>query len=125
MAARSCWGLRKGVTAFNTMCLRRLFCISYLGQRTNILVWSTISYLVGPQETLLATVKRRKLLCFGHVTRHDSLSKPILQGTLEGEQHRGRQKKCLTDNLKVWTSRSLMLHMAAFRRKYWKRISVE
>ncbi|GFS27874.1 hypothetical protein ElyMa_005312900 [Elysia marginata] len=26
---------------------------------------------VGPQEPLLATVKRRKLAWFGHVTRHD------------------------------------------------------
>ena len=39
---------------------------------------------VGPQEPLLAIVKRWKLALFGHVTNHDSLSKTILQGTLEG-----------------------------------------
>ena len=33
--------------------------------------------LVGPQEPLLATVKRWKLAWFGHITRHDSLSKTI------------------------------------------------
>ena len=38
----------------------------------------------GPQKPLLATVKRRTLAWFGHVTRHDSLSKTILQGTSEG-----------------------------------------
>ena len=31
-----------------------------------------------------------EIVRFGYVTRHDSLSKIILQGTLEGGQHRGR-----------------------------------
>ena len=47
--------------------------------KTNELVRSKINFLVGPQEPLLATVNRRKLEWFGHVTRHDSLSKIILQ----------------------------------------------
>ena len=34
---------------------------------------------LDPQEPLLATVKRRKLAWFEHVTRHDSLSKTIFQ----------------------------------------------
>ena len=55
-------------------------------------------------EPLLATVKRRKLTRFGHVTRHDSLSKTILQDTLEGGRRRGRQRKCWMDNIKMWTS---------------------
>ena len=37
---------------------------------------------VGPQEPLLAIVKRRKLAWFGHVARRDSLSKTLIQGTL-------------------------------------------
>ena len=36
---------------------------------------------VGPLEPLLATVKRRKLVWFGHVTRLDNLPETILQGT--------------------------------------------
>ena len=35
-------------------------------------VQSKINFLVGPQDPLLATVRRRKLPWFGHVTRHDS-----------------------------------------------------
>ena len=54
--------------------------ISYLEHKTNDWVWSKINFCVGPQEPLLATVKRRKLAWFGHVTRHDSLSKTILLG---------------------------------------------
>ena len=52
-------------------------------KQENDLVRSKINFPVGPQEPLLATVKRRKLAWFGHVTRHDSLSKTIFEDTLE------------------------------------------
>ena len=45
---------------------------------------------VGPQEPLFAIVRRRKLAWFGYVTPHDSLSKTILLGTLEGDAVVGR-----------------------------------
>ena len=51
-----------------------------------------------------ATVKKRSLAWFGHVTSHDSLSKTFLQGTLESGRCRGRQRKCWMDNVKEWTS---------------------
>ncbi|GFS07612.1 5-HT4 receptor [Elysia marginata] len=59
------------------------------------------------KNLLLATVKRRKLAWFGHVTRHDSLSKTILQGTVEGKRRRGRQKKAWCDNIKEWTGMAM------------------
>ena len=59
---------------------------------------------ISQQKPLLAAVKGWKLVWFGHVTRHNSLSKPILQGSLEGEQRHGRQKKCWMVNIKEWTS---------------------
>ena len=39
-------------------CLRKLLRISYLEHKTNDLVQSKINFLVGPQEPLLAAVKR-------------------------------------------------------------------
>ena len=41
---------------------------------------------------------------FGHVRCHDSLSKTILQGTLEGRRCRDRQRKCWMDKIKEWAS---------------------
>ena len=67
--------------------------------KINAWVRINISFLSGPQEPL-ATVKRRKLACFWYVTRHDSLSKTISQGTLEGGRRRGRRRKA------GWTSKS-------------------
>ena len=54
--------------------------ISWLDKKTNDFVRVKVTSLAGPQEPLLATVKRRKLTWFGHVTRHNSLPKTVLQG---------------------------------------------
>ena len=93
----------KRVQTFETKCFRRLLGIPWQARKTNEHVLAQITLLSGPQEPLVATVKRRKLAWFGHVTRHDSLPKIILQGTLEGGRKRGRQPKCWLDNIKEWT----------------------
>ena len=82
--------------------------------------------LVDPKETLSATVKRQKLSWFGYVTRHDILFKTILQGTLEGGQHCGWQRKCLMDNVKEWTSLPMLeLLTRASCRKDWMGVFAE
>ena len=47
--------------------------ISYLEHETNDWVQGKISFLVDPQEPLLAVVKRQKLAWFRNVTCHKSL----------------------------------------------------
>ena len=90
----------KRIQAFETKCLRKVLRVSYLEHKTNDWVRSKINSLVGTQEPLLATVERWKLAWFGHVTCQNSLSKTILQGTLEGGQCCGQQRKCWMDNVK-------------------------
>ena len=51
----------KRIQAFETKYLRKLVRISCLERKTNNWVRSKISILMGPQELVLATVKRRKL----------------------------------------------------------------
>ena len=46
-----------------------------LEHRPNEYVWTKVESLVGTREPLPATVKRWKLMWFGHVTRHYSLCK--------------------------------------------------
>ena len=106
--------------------MRKLLRISYLEHKTKDRVRSKINFLVGPQEPLLAAVKRRKHARFGHVTRHDSLSKTILLDTLEGGRRRGRQRKRWMDNIKEWTYLPMPeLLTKASCRKDWKTISAE
>lgn len=112
------------IQAFENKCLRRLLGISYLEHKSNKYVHDKIRDLVGQQEHLLATVKRRKLNWFGHTIRHDSLSKTILQGTVEGSRRRGRPKKNWTHNIKEWTDLDFQdLLVAAKQRERWRKIS--
>ena len=111
------------IQAFEMKCFRKLLRISYREHRTNASVTSEVEDLVGKQEPLLATIKRRKLAWFGHVTRHDGLCKTVLQGTVEGERGRGRPRKTWTDNVKDWTAMRLHeLLTAAHDRPRWRKI---
>jgi len=72
----------------------------------------------------LATVKRRKMSWFGHVNRHNTLSKTILQGTVEGKRKRGRQKKIWSNNIREWMEGDLVdLTRATENRKNWQKLS--
>ena len=52
--------LKKRIQAFETKGPRKRLRISYLENKTNDWVRSKINFLVGPQETVLAIVKRQK-----------------------------------------------------------------
>ena len=93
----------KKIQSFETKCFRRLLGISWKDHKTNDFVRDQIKQLAGPQEPLLATIKKKKLTWYGHVARHNTLPKTVLQGTLEGGRKRGRQVKCWMDNIKEWT----------------------
>ena len=80
----------------------RLLKANAWGNFSTAATWSTgdwmqneINLLVGPLESLLATVKREKLADLGHVTRHDSLCKSILRSTLEGGRCQGLAEEVL------------------------------
>ncbi|XP_071508507.1 uncharacterized protein [Diadema antillarum] len=90
----------KRIQAFETKCLRRLLGIHGWEHRTNKFVRNKVTSRVGPQVTLLQMVKRRKLVWFGHVIRHDCLAKTVMQSAAEGGRYRGRQRKSWSDNVK-------------------------
>ena len=105
----------------------KLLRVCYVEYKINDWVRSKINSPVGPHEPLLSTVKRRKLAWFGHVTRYNTLSKTILQGTLEGGGGDAMVGgKCWTDNIREWTSLPMpeLLTRASYR-KDWKRIAAE
>ena len=88
-------------------CFRRLLGISYKNHITNEEVRNRIKQASGPHKDLLSTIKRRKLLWFGHVIRGGGLAKTVLQGTVRGGRKRGRQKKRWEDNIAQWTGLKL------------------
>ena len=115
--------LEKKIQAFENKCLRKLLQISWTEHKTNNYVWSKIESLAGPQEPLLSTAKRRKLKWFGHNTRRCSLSKTIMQGTVQGQRTRGRPRKNWHGNIREWTGlQNHQLLQAAADRQQWRRV---
>ena len=70
-----CFLTEKRIQAFKTKCLMKILIVSYLEHKSNDWVQRKINFLVGPQEPLLATVKRWKLAWFGYVTCRDNFSR--------------------------------------------------
>ena len=65
----------------------------------------------------------KKLRWFGHVSRSNSMSNTILQGSIEGTRRRGRPRTQWQDNIVEWTSLGIEEAMRATRdRDRWKRI---
>ena len=85
--------MERRIQAFENKCYRRVLQICFIEHKTNTYVRDKINNLAGQQVPLLTVMKRRKLAWFGHVMRHDSLSKTILQGIVEGGKRRGGRRK--------------------------------
>ena len=117
--------LEKKIQAFENKCMRKLLQISWTEHRTNDYVWNRIEGFAEPQEPLLSVVKKRKLLWFGHNTRHCGLSKTTMQGTVQGGRRRGRQRKNWHENIKEWTGlHTQELLSAAVDRERWMKVAV-
>ena len=116
--------LQRRIQSLEFRCFRKILGISYKDRVTNEHVRKTIvKHIGGPYEDL-ATVKRRKLKWYGHVTRSDGLSKVILQGTVKGSRRRGRPKKSWSDNIAEWTGKSFAETQAmAHNRQEWRELT--
>ena len=92
--------LEKRIQAFETRCYRSSMNISYKDQVTIEDVRKNIQAAIGKYDEPLTLVKKWKLRWFGHVSRSSGLAKTILQGTVQGQRRKGRQKKRWEDNFK-------------------------
>ena len=87
---------------FENKCYRRMLGIPYREHKRNECVWQQVDSLAGRrgrQELLLSSVKRRRLSWFGHVCRHDTLSKIIEQWTKGSSRRRARSKPRCHDQM--------------------------
>ena len=84
-------------------CLRRMGRISYKDRKTN----EEVLALFGTNRKLLNKIKTRKMSFFGHVKRHDTILKQIIEGKMNGKRGRGRPRASWADNIKQWTNCSM------------------
>ena len=85
--------------AFEIWTLGRMLRISWTRRITN----EEVIRIAGIKRSLIETVKKRKLFFFGHVMRHDSLQRVLLEGMVEGKRGRGRPRLQWSDNITQWT----------------------
>ena len=104
-------------------CYRKILHISYKDHVANEEVRTKIQQAIGPHEDFLTIVKRRKLKCYGHVSRSSGLAKTILQGTVKGGRRQGRQRKRWEDNIREWTGLEFgKSHRAVENREKWRKL---
>ena len=118
--------LQRKITTLKMRCLRRLLNISYRDRITNIEVRNRVTKEIGPHSEILAMVIAKKLRLFGHVTRSKSMSKTILQGSIEVKRRLGRPKIQWQDNIVKWTGLDINKAMrAAENREGWTQIATK
>ena len=104
---------------------RKILNISYKDHVTNEEVRAKIQQAIGPHEDL-TIVKRRKLQCYGHVSRSSGLAKTILQGTVKGGKRQGGQKKRWEDNIREWTGLEFAMSQRAVENtEKWRKVVVK
>ena len=101
---------------------RKILHISYKDHFTNEEIRAKNQQEIGPHEDLLTIVKRRKLQCYGHVSRSSGLAKTILQGTVK-ERRQGGQRKRWEDNIREWTGLEFgKFQRAVENRDKWRKL---
>ena len=84
---------RKRIDAFEMWVWRRMLRIPWTARRTNASVLAEIN----PPQRLSAVVYGRILKFFGHIARHDTMERLVVQGRPEGKRQRGRSPTRWTD----------------------------
>lgn len=89
----------KRITAFEMKCYRKILRISWVEKVSNEKVLIRIG-IKTPR--LLQIVKKLKLKYFGHIKRHETLEKRILEGKVEGRRGRGRPARRWEQDIEEW-----------------------
>ena len=89
----------KRLTAFEMRCYRKILRLSWVEKVTNTAVLKK----VGLREPILVkNIKRLKLSYFGHLKRHQTLEKHILEAKIEGKRRRGRPARRWEQDIEEW-----------------------
>ena len=96
---------------------RRMLRISWTEKTTDEKVLERLNF----KAKITNIIKTRKLKYFGHLQRHDTLQRRLMEGRVDGKRLRGRPRQMWVDNITHWTGRPMTnIRGAAADRKYWR-----
>ena len=108
------------INAFEMWILRKIANVKWSDKVTN----EDVCLKLNVERTLLKTIKSRKLGYFGHIKRHHSIKKEILEGKVNGRRGRGRPPRRWDDDVKDWTKMDLSTcTRAAENRDVWREVT--
>ena len=90
------------IKAFEMWTYRRMARISWKERKTN----KEVCDALGLETNLLKEMKSRKLKYFGHVKRHTTILKEVMEGKVDGKRARGRPPRQWLDDIREWTGKS-------------------
>ena len=97
------WTVSKNIAnrleGFANKCYRKLLNVKWTEKRTNESIHAELKVKPG---LLMRMVKSRKLRYFGHLKRHESLEKVILEGKVSGKRGVGHPRRKWTDDVADW-----------------------
>ena len=100
--ASGSWTLNKQmedkINALEMWILRPMFMISHLVRKTNVEVLE----MAKVKQTLLRTIRERKLQYFGHLIRRKHKQKLLMEEKMEGSKRRGKQRRTWTSDVTDW-----------------------
>ena len=69
---------------------RKILRIPWTAKESNENIKKTLNII---EMHTMKAIKKQKLTYFGHVKRHDSLERQIMEGAMEGKRERGRPRR--------------------------------
>ena len=113
--------MRKRLEATEMWFLRRMLGISWKEKKTNKEVLQSVGVA---EPELLNIIKRRKMGYYGHLRRHPSLHKRIIEGKVDGKRGRGRKRQTWLANIEemAQTKINQCCEIALIREK-WKAVT--
>ena len=87
------------IDSFEMQCYRKILRIPWTAKITNEKVRQKLKI---KYKYLNTKVKKLKLSFFGHIKRHESLEKTILEGELQGKRGRGKPRRSWKDDIEKW-----------------------
>jgi len=110
--------LEKRLEAAEMWMYRRITRTSWKDKKTNREVLNQLD-LKG--TSIVKTIKKRKLAYYGHIRRHDTLQRKILEGKIEGKRTKGRRRKSWIENIEETTGMKINMCCTVARdRERWR-----
>jgi endonuclease/exonuclease/phosphatase family metal-dependent hydrolase len=94
--------MEKKLEAFEMWCYRRMLRISWKDKIKN----EDVIKKMNVERRMMEVIRERKMKFCGHILRHDSIQKTLLEGKIEGKRARGKQRHTWWHNIQEWTRKS-------------------